>query len=279
MKKFTYISGLPRAGSTLLVNILAQNPGVAVPRSTSGLHDVMFGIRNNWEGLIEHAAEAGGPDREKLRRVLAAVMDAYCEPGGADTVVDKGRGWLSLLEMAEFATGERPKVVVPVRGVEEVLASFETLHRAHAGSIRPALESVDYFEAQTVAGRCRIKMRADQVVGLAYSRIRDAVARGWLDSMLFLEFDDLASDPAGAMKRVYEFLGLPDYGEHDFGNVEQVTSERDAEVHGIPGLHDIRPAVAPVKHRAEEILGPELAREYAGANFWRAPEFKGGKQS
>ena len=51
-KKFYFIAGLPRSGSTLLANILAQNPKFHTT-STSGVMDVMFGVRNNWDNLIE----------------------------------------------------------------------------------------------------------------------------------------------------------------------------------------------------------------------------------
>ncbi|MEX0598954.1 MAG: sulfotransferase [Candidatus Paceibacterota bacterium] len=52
MKRFFFISGLPRSGSTLLCNILAQNDELFVSKATSGCHDILFNVRNQWDKLI-----------------------------------------------------------------------------------------------------------------------------------------------------------------------------------------------------------------------------------
>ena len=44
-KTFHFISGLPRSGSSLLANVLAQNPRFCVS-PTSGILDIMFMVRN-----------------------------------------------------------------------------------------------------------------------------------------------------------------------------------------------------------------------------------------
>jgi len=86
---------MPRSGSTLLCNILAQNPALHAT-ATSGCMDVMFGIRNSWDKLIEHRSN---PDRagnkRALLRVLRAVMDAYYAEAAKPVIVEKCRGWLS----------------------------------------------------------------------------------------------------------------------------------------------------------------------------------------
>jgi sulfotransferase len=268
MRTHYYISGLPRSGSTLLCNILAQNPKFYVSPATSGCHDVLFGIRNQWDRLIEHQAE--GIDYEKLRCVLRAAMESY-HLTERQVVIDKGRGWLSLIEMLEFIKGEKPKIIVPVRNVSEILASFEQLWRKSTGQSQWSFESADYFKAQTIEGRCDIWAGSGQPVGLAYNRVKDAIARGHQDCMLFVEFDDLTSQPASTMRRIYEFLGEQPY-EHNFLNVEQVSKEDDVNVHRIPGLHSIRPTVAPVPHKALEVLGPHLVQKYGNAEIWRHPQ-------
>lgn len=265
MKTHYFISGLPRAGSTLLCNILAQNPKFYVSPATSACHDVLFGIRNQWDKLIEHQAE--GIDYSQLRRVMQAMLDAY-HTTDKDIIIDKGRGWLSLIEMIEFVKESKCKIIVPVRDVAEILASFEQLWRKSTGQSQWAFEQADYFKAQTVEGRCDIWSSQGQPVGLAYNRVRDALSRNRADRMLFVEFDDLTSQPAQTMRRIYEFLGEPAF-EHNYVNIEQVTKEDDVNVHRIPGLHAIRPTVTPMPKKALEILGPALAQKYSNAEVWR----------
>src|SRR5581483_9536721 len=100
-KKFVFLGGLPRSGSTLLCNILAQNPAIH-STATSGCMDVLFGVRNSWDQLIEHKAnpDREGNNRTKLR-VLHAILQAYYADVERSVIIEKCRGWISLLEMAE----------------------------------------------------------------------------------------------------------------------------------------------------------------------------------
>lgn len=266
MRTHYFISGLPRAGSTLLCNILAQNPRFYVSPATSGCHDVLFNIRNQWDKLVEHQAE--GIVYAQLRGVMRAALDAY-HMTDKQVILDKGRGWLSLIEMLEFVKPLAPvKILVPVRDIAEILASFEQLWRKSTGQSQWAFEQADYFKAQTIEGRCDIWASQGQPVGLAYNRVKDALSRGHAKSLLFIEFDDLTQKPAETLRKIYAFLGEENY-EHNFVHVEQVSREDDVNVHRIPGLHTIRPTVAPVPKRALEILGPALAQKYSNAEVWR----------
>jgi len=262
---FFCISGLPRSGSTLLCNILAQNPAFYVSTATSGCHDVLFGIRNQYDKLIEHQAERAGPDR--LKRILNGALRAY-HGTDKEVIFDKGRGWLSMIEMLIFM-GIEPKILVPVRDLSEILASFEILWRKSTGQSQWSIEQASYFDTQTVAGRCEMWSNKAQVVGLAYNRLKDAILRGHRSRLFLVEMTDLTVAPAAMMKNIYAFLGLPAF-EHNFDNVEQVTKEDDEYVHRIPNLHTIRNKVEPVSPRAATVLGPDVFKLYQNQEFWRS---------
>ena len=265
MKKFFFISGLPRSGSTLLCNILAQNNDLFISKATSGCHDVLFGIRNQWDKLIEHQAE--GVDYNQLKRVLNSILNSY-HSTDKSTIIDKGRGWLSLIEMVEFITGATPKIIVPVRDIREILSSFEKLWKKSTGQSQWNFEQNDYLKAQTVEGRCEIWASAGQPVGIAYNRVKDAISRGYQNNLLFVEFDQLTSQPAHTLKMVYDYLQLP-YYQHNFNNVEQYTQENDEGIHRIPNLHKIKPVVIPVPHDSNKILGKFLVDKYSNLELWR----------
>lgn len=264
MRTHYFISGLPRSGSTLLCNILAQNPKFFVSPATSGCHDVLFGIRNQWDRLIEHKAE--GVNYEQLKNVLKSVLNSY-HFTNKEIIFDKGRGWLSLIEMLEFM--DQPiKIISPVRNIAEILASFEMLWRNSTAKTQWAFESENYFKSQTVEGRCDIWAESSQPVGIAYNRLKDVIARNKGSNLLIVEMDDLTTMPLETMKRIYHFIEQ-DYYEHNFNHVEQVTKEDDVNVHRIPGLHTIRSKVEPVPHKAVQILGKSLAQKYSNLEFWR----------
>lgn len=261
------ISGLPRSGSTLLCNILAQNPRFYTTQ-TSGMLDVLFGVRNQWDGLIEmRAMDAKLSERRKLA-VLRGIMASFYADVAQPVVFDKSRGWLAHIEMLE-ALLERPaRILVPVRDLRDVLASFEKLYRATSATRQLAAEGANYLAFQTVEQRLEYWSRYDQPVGLAYNRIKDALQRGWRDRLFFVEYDKLCRAPERTLRDIYAFLDEP-WFEHDFEHVEQVTWEDDT-VHGFaPGaLHGIRSVVRPQPAQWPSVLGQAAADRYRGQEVW-----------
>jgi sulfotransferase len=256
-KTIHMISGLPRSGSTLLCNILAQNPEMhSTP--TSACHEALFVLRNAWGEWVEHKAAKSLANN--LQPVLNATINAYHNTD-RPVVIDKGRGWLSLIELAEFALDRKVKIIVPVRGIPQILSSFEKLHRK-----TQAKDQGDYFQAQTIQGRAEHLLGGEQVLGLAYNRLKDAMMRGLGDRLCLVEFDDLTHNPKETLEDIYKFLELPNF-EHDFTSVEQYTHEDDS-VHGMD-LHTIRKDVKPIKDDSVSVLGVDLCKQYNGTEFWR----------
>lgn len=265
MKQFFFISGMPRSGSTLLCNILAQNPEIHAT-ATSGVIELLFQCRNSFDTLVEFQAMAEA-EREKVKlQTLRGIMEGYFSDVEKPIIAEKSRGWNAYLEMAETILGEKPKVLVPVRSISNILASMEKLWRETQRYKSPAGEQGEqYFQMQTVEGRLKYWTSENQVVGLAYNRIKDAVQRGWGSQMLFVPYERLTDSPHNTLEKIYEFLGLSSF-THDFNNVKQVTFEND-DVHGFKNLHIIRPVVEPQASQWERILG-NAAKMYLGQEIW-----------
>ena len=267
MKKTIHcVSGLPRAGSTLLCSILAQNPRFHVT-PTSGIIEIVLMVRSRWNKLVEFQA---APDEEAKLRVMRAVLDGFFnDPKNHQPVVfDKCRAWLAALESLEAILDRPVKVIVPVRDVRDVLASFEQLWRIDSSTWELSQEQANYYKWQTVEGRCEVWMNPNQPVGLAYNRIQDALARGFADRMHFVEFEELTRNPRETLQGIYEFLGEKPY-QHDFEQIEPATHEDDSRL-GIPGLHEIRPKLEPVLPLWPKYLG-NVADKYSRLNhLWHS---------
>lgn len=261
-KTIHFVSGMPRAGSTLLCNILAQNPRIHTT-STSGILDIIFSVRNNWDNLIEFKAT---PDEEAKKRVMRGILESFYAEVEKPVCFDKSRGWLAYIEIAEMIIQRPAKILVPVRDIRDILASFEKLFRKGAATTQLGQEQDNYFKWQTVEGRCEIWTSQEQPVGLAFNRIKDALSRGHRDKLHFVHYEDLTARPEKTLRKIYEFLGEEQYN-HDFEHIKQVTWEND-EVHGIKNLHTIRPKVEPQEPQWPIILGEEVANKYQGTELW-----------
>lgn len=265
-KKFHFIAGLPRSGSTLLCNILNQNPRFhATP--TSGVLSILVTIRNNWNKVAAFAAVRNEP--AKLR-VLRSMLLAFYADVDKPVIFEKNRGWTSHFEMLEALLGHKVKMLITVRDVRDVLASFEKLWRKESRTGQTPQEKQFPQEFKTIVGRCQVLMKSNQPVGDSYNRMKDAFLRGYKDQMHVVEFEKLTSNPEAVMRDVYAFLG-EEYYPHDFTNVEQTTHEDDY-FHGFSDLHTIRQEVKPVESDWRKILGP-FAEQYGKFNFWRTNKF------
>jgi len=262
-KTIHFIAGFPRAGSTLLCNILNQNPRFHAT-STSGILDIVLAIRNQWENVNEFQAS---PNKVGKDAVMKPILQNYYSTVDRPIVFDKSRGWPGYLELAEHCLGKRVKVIVPVRSIVDILASFEKLTRNNSRTWQMPQEKSHFFEMQTQAGRADVWMRNDQPVGVAYNRIRDAMDRGYTKQMHLVEFENLTAHPEATLRALYEFLGEL-YFPHNFDNVEQTTNEND-DIHGIPGLHTIRSKVEPFTVDAKKLIGEDAFKKYDNSEFWR----------
>jgi sulfotransferase len=253
-----YQSSMPRAGSTLLQNIMAQNPDFHVT-PTSGLMELVYAARMTYTNAVEFKAQSN--NAAVIKKAFLAFckggMQAYCTAlTEKPYVLDKSRSWGIHFDLLEMILGEEPKIICMVRDLRQILSSMEKLFRINRDKYRP-IENHAACTGTTTLKRAIINL-GSQPVGVGLDRIAEIHHRGFDKKMLFVRYEDLTTQPAAALKRVYAYLGVPEY-KHDFENVDQV-SEEDDLIHGTAGLHDIRPKVeAPVKDYTN-ILGREAVR-------------------
>lgn len=257
-----YQSSMPRSGSTLLQNILAQNPDFYVT-PTSGLLELVFGARLNYTNTPEFKAQDTDVMKKAFLAFSRAGMEAYFQAlTDKPFVMDKSRGWGVHFDLLSLIFGEEPRIICMVRDLRQILASMEKKFRQNPDKHRP-IENHNNLSGTTTFKRMLIHLQSPPV-GLALDRLLEVHHRGWHKKMLFIRFEDLTAEPGETMRKVYEYLGLPEFS-HDFDHVPQVTQEDDG-VFDIPGLHDIRPKVEPPRNDYQSILGKDAMR-YVQSHF------------
>lgn len=257
------VSGMPRSGSRLLLNILAQNPRF-YPGVPSGLLETLVRARNSWEAIPEHQSISWEVATARKKAVLQGVLNTYWSNTENQVIFDFNRAWLGHLELFQTISDTQMKALVCVRDLREILASFEMLWRSNTGLRQMHQEQDHYIEMQDISGRCKTWMLPNEVIGIAYRRIQDALARGHGPNMHWVRYEELTETPEQTVNGIYEFLKEPPF-RHDFDNVAQVTQESD-RIHNIADLHKIRSMVSPQKQK-RHILG-QVADKYAWAYPW-----------
>jgi sulfotransferase len=247
-REIFFINGMPRSGSTLLCNILAQNPDFH-PTPTSGLSEMVSGINQFWKtNSVIKASESP----EKQLTIIKDLFQSYHSDTERPVVFNKSRGWAPIIELVELALCKEIKILTTIRPLPQIIASMEKLYRKEIKNIKSPM--IRGPEMSTLESRINNWASPNGLIGGTFNTIQDAFFRGHGNKFYFVDYTKLTSNPRSVMKEIYSFLEKP-YYEHDFNNVRQYTTENDAE-HGFSDLHTIRPVIMPQKDDSKEVLGP-----------------------
>jgi sulfotransferase len=264
MKKIFYSSSLPRSGSTLFQNIMADNPEFYCT-PTSGLADLMVNAKGTFNGSQAFIAQDLNKMEPHFVNYLRGGMQSYFKDiTDAPYVLDKSREWAINYNLLDILFPD-PKVVCMVRDPRAIYASMEKNFRKN-----PTRESHTQNASQLVGTTLdkRVDIWADGApVGVSMDRLKDCLQQGISGKMLFIRYEDLMNNPENEIKRVYEYLDIPYYEGHDFETVTQHTHENDT-VHGIYGDHKLRSKFEKLPDDYEEILGFELCQKIKATYPW-----------
>jgi sulfotransferase len=256
-QKIFFQSSMPRALSTMLQNIIGQNPDFYVT-PTSGVLELVFGARGNFTTSPEFKAQ----DSELMTKGFVG----FCKSGiegyyNAITdkkyIIDKSRGWGVYRGFLETFY-PNPKIICMVRNLKDVVASYEKIYRKNQVKSDPIRNDAE-ARGTTIHKRVDEWMHPQNTIGRAVERIFEMNRLGYDDKILFVKAEDLCLYPDSEMIRIYQYLDVP-YFKHDFDNIEQVTSEDD-EVYGLSkDLHTIRPSLNMKPSDADAILGKDITK-------------------
>lgn len=268
-KKYYFMSGLPRSGSTLLSAILNQNPQIYCGPS-SPVVPTMTAIEGS---LSQDELFLAYPKQEFGKNLIASVIDQYYSDIDKPIIIEKNRSWVSRINYIKgYFEIENPKIIFPVRDVSEILASFISMIRRNPTIVNQRLNFIDQTLVQqgipiNDENRCRL-VAGPGILGQSFDGLKQALTEGYRNNIHFVEYRDLVNDPQKTMKKIYEFLGEP-YYHHKFTNLKNIHQERDAEIYGFPDMHEVREKVKSVAEAPEDVLPKSVLDSVEGAEFWR----------
>ena len=261
-RRIHFISGLPRAGSTLLAALLRQNP-----RFSAGMTSPVGSFFNAMLGATSQRNEgAVFIDDDQRKRLLRACFDAYYADTTAEVVFDTNRQWTTKLPaLTQLFPDSR--TICCVRNPAWVIDSIERLVRRNAFEV----SGIFAFEAGgTVYSRAEGLSKGDGMAGFAWNALREAVYGEHADRLLLVRYESLTANPLGTLGAIYDFIG-EELFSHDPDHIEPCYDmvEFDARL-GTPGLHEVGSRVR--AHARPTVLPPDLFARYAGDAFWDNPE-------
>ena len=226
--KFNVIAGMPRAGSTLLCNVLNQNPRFYAS-STSCMAQTVRNISGLWSHSPEIKSEMildKEATTERMVRSARALIEAWYE-GKGEVIFDKGRFWnlgITLLHQL-FPSGQ---AFVCVRDLRAIFASVEKQHEKN-----PMLDDAGNPVELTKYNRADRLFSPNGMLGQQIMGIEDLLRRNLRgpDGKPFahtIQYETFVQNPQLIIDRIYTSLGEEPF-EHDFENVEPSAGSTDVD--------------------------------------------------
>lgn len=253
-KTIFFQSSLPRAGSTLFQNIMAQNP-LIYSTSTSGLYSLVEGNINSFVSNIDFK-------KEKNYNLCKEAFYNYCKEGvngyysfltPKPLILDKSRNWILMLPLLSKLY-KNLKVITLIRDLRSIFSSFENQYLKNPEFKYHIQNELNIYNL-TFLDRIEYYENLPMIVD-SLKIIQDIINFKNPHNIHFTKFEDLCNNSTSFLKNIYNYLDI-DYFYHDLNNINQVTYEND-NFH-ILGDHTISPSLFSPKQNFTQILTPQVS--------------------
>ena len=269
MKKYFFISGLPRAGNTLLSTLLNQNPDIIVS-GQSIVPEIFFRI----EEIKKTQWFENFPNEKSLENVSKNILNNYYKNQKAKYIGDRGP-WCSEynFSMLKKYLNYEFKIIVLVRDIKEILSSFIKLAKENENFFVNKIYNkriVTDCWRDEIEEKCNILMEKNGFIDTSLAGIKHLINNVDGKYYQFFEYDDLIRSPINFLKHIYNFIELPMYKNHKFTELEQFSMNNlryNDLVFGAP-LHTIKTKKI-FKQKSKNILPDKLIKRYSDMEFWR----------
>ena len=235
--KIVLLAGLRRTGSTLLQNLLAQNPNLHA-EGYSALCQVMWDAKASCEDRALKSLIGVRKDISFKNDLLRSIPNVYYPDVKGKTIFDKCRPWVNEanIGMARDFIDKDIKSIIMVRPLDEIAASYASGY----ARVHPQIMFGNNIESlyETLFDEHGTFMHEFNATYYA-AKLKDP-------SSLFVSYDDLVSKPQKTLSRIYSHLGMQEF-IHNTHKIKQVVFEDD-ERNNMRGMHEIRPKISRQKN-------------------------------
>jgi len=264
--KFVGVTGLPRAGSTLLCQLLAEHPEIDCDGHSSPLCNTILGIRRMISDDTFFLAQLDN-SFERSYGHLASAMRGFLRGWNKDSqqkvVIDKNRAWLHAIELLLHIEPEA-KLIVCLRDLGQIYGSIEAQHQRTI-----LVDFIDHLADHDRFGRADMLFAKDKTIGsplVSLHAVPD-LPKQVQERLYFLRFEDLVEHPVACMSHLYTWLGVSPF-EIDPNNLQINGQESDSHYH-MKYIHkQVSRIIKPKRHELPARIQAQIETAYAW--FYRA---------
>jgi sulfotransferase len=208
--KFVGVTGLPRAGSTLICQLLAQHPEIHCEGHSSPMCNMLLGIRrmvSDDQFFLSQLDRSFEASYAHLATAMQGFLRGWNHGCGKRAVVDKNRAWLHAIEML-LKIEPDAKLIVCLRELGQIYGSIEEQHQRTI-----LVDFIDHLADFDRFGRADMLFAKDKSIGAPLISLHAVLdlPKAVQDHLYFLRFEDLVERPVACMGHLYAWLGLSPY--------------------------------------------------------------------
>ena len=206
-KQLLCVTGLPRAGSTLLCQLLSHHPAIHSPGHSSPLLQALNHLRH---GLSDNSFLLAQLDTDfdqvyaRLENAFRGFFQGWFAETDRPVVVDKNRGWLGQLELATQMAPDC-RMLVCVRDLGQIYGSIEARHRKTL-----LLDFPDHLAHLSSYDRADKLFAKDGVIGSPLAALRSVqdYSAEQQQRLYYVVFEHLMQEPIKVLADIHHWLGL-----------------------------------------------------------------------
>jgi sulfotransferase len=259
--RFVGVAGLPRSGSTLLCQLLAEHPQIHSEGHSSPLCSILLRLRHGTSD-DEFFLSQLDVDFDRTYAHLASATKAFVRNWYHDCekplVVDKNRGWLRNFEYLLHLEPEA-RLLVCVRELGQIYGSVEAQHQRTI-----LIDFPDHSANHDRYNRADTLFAKDGVIGnplRAIEAIQDLPVFTQKRIHLVI-FERLMRDPGATMQEVYKFINAPPH-TFDANNLPVRSHESDSHYRFKYPHRQYSSIEKPARHTIPVRIQTEIAKTYA----------------
>ena len=224
MTRLVPMLGLPRSGSTLLVNLINQHPDV------QGAPDSVLShiVKSCQRGLTESISMS-----QYSADLSYDIFYSFCRGGIISWIdkltdkkvfLDKNRNWIEVLDVCRN-TFPYTKFIVCIRDLRGVYGSILKVNKKtpieHKDSALYGEQSYDYRETD-IEEHMIEELFNQPMLRRNLITLKELLDCNKLDeTFLFVRYEDLIENPREQISEIYKFLSLSEF-KNDLDNIEQI---------------------------------------------------------
>jgi sulfotransferase len=267
MQQLHYCLGLPRTASTLIMNILNENPRIFTTGTCCMPYFIDACQKRSGEVSEFIALDKDVLNKSYINFLRQGMKGWYEAMTDKPIVFSKGRTWVEWLTHT-FAIDPNSKYLVIIRDLRDIICSFESLAWKYPQVCFGDRENPFYQE--TFEHRIEVYCTdGTSMLGRPLMMLPHLVevAQNNPNNFFLCKHENFNENPRQTLQMIYQWLG-EEYFEHDFDNIPKPDYYEHDTVYRSLVSHKTRTKLEKLEPRWPKIMTDEQSKAVIENNRW-----------